>query len=43
MSAKINMKVIKLFDYVLTNKPSGYNVSLTIDVNGNYQINLIKE
>ena len=36
-------KVMQIFDYILKNKPSVYNVYLTIEKNGNYRINFIKE
>lgn len=43
MSKKVEYKMLQLLDYAMVNKPKGYNVSLTIDTNNNYQINFIKE
>ena len=43
MSEKLEYKILQLLDYAIVNKPSGYNVSLTMDTNDNYQINFIKE
>lgn len=43
MSKNVEMKMLQLLDYLMTQKPNGYNVSLTIDTNDNYQINFIKK
>ena len=43
MSNKVDYKILQFLDYVIVNKPKGYNVSLTINTNDNYQINFIKE
>ena len=43
MSKKVEYKMLQLLDHLMTQKPSGYNVSLTMDTNDNYQMNFIKE
>ena len=43
MSNSVDYKMLQLLDYLMTQKPKGYNVSLTVETNGDYKINFIKE
>lgn len=43
MSKKVEYKILQLLDYAMTQKPKGYSVSLTVETNGDYKINFIKE
>lgn len=40
---KVEYRMLQLLDYAMTQKPKGYSVSLTVETNGDYKINFIKE